>query len=75
MGNVRPDHVKKIAKEMIKSYPDKFTVDFESNKQLVSSLINVSSTGLRNRIAGYITRLMVISKTDESEGALEEETR
>lgn len=38
-------------------YPDKFTNDFENNKKAVESLTTVSSPKIRNRIAGYVTRL------------------
>jgi small subunit ribosomal protein S17e len=49
--------VKRIARELVERFPDKFTTDFETNKKLVESLTNISSTKLRNRVAGYITRL------------------
>ena len=81
MGKVRPERVKKIAKEMLKRYPDKFTTDFENNKKILGSLSKISSVRLRNRIAGYITRLVAISKAAEkaeaeeaAEGEAEEET-
>jgi len=57
-GKVRTELVKKIARELVKRFPDKFTTDFETNKKLVEFLTNISSTKLRNRIAGYITRLV-----------------
>jgi small subunit ribosomal protein S17e len=38
-------------------FPDKFTTDFENNKKLMNALTNISSTKLRNRVAGYITQL------------------
>lgn len=66
MGNVRPERVKKIAREMVKRHPDKFTTDFESNKKVLQSLSNISSVRLRNRIAGYITRLVAITKAAET---------
>jgi len=47
---------------MLKRHPDKFTTDFESNKKLLESLSKISSIRLRNRIAGYITRLVAITK-------------
>ena len=56
-GKVRTELVKRIARELVKRFPDKFTTDFETNKKLVESLINISSTKLRNRVAGYITQL------------------
>jgi small subunit ribosomal protein S17e len=58
LGKVRPEYVKKIARELLKMYPDKFTVDFQSNKEAVASLTQISSSKLRNRIAGYLTSLV-----------------
>ncbi|DAC72312.1 MAG TPA: 30S ribosomal protein S17e [Thermoplasmata archaeon] len=59
MGNIRQTHIKSVAIELVKKYPDKFTGDFQSNKENVDLLIIVSSNLLRNRIAGYITRYVV----------------
>ncbi|NIU38401.1 30S ribosomal protein S17e [Candidatus Bathyarchaeota archaeon] len=67
MGKVRPERVKKIARELVKRYPDKFTTDFEDNKKLVESFVKISSTKLRNRIAGYITRLIAITHAAQDE--------
>lgn len=52
LDKVRPEHIKRISKELLEKFPDKFTTDFENNKKLVEALTNVSSTKLRNRIAG-----------------------
>lgn len=60
LGNVRPEKIKKIARELIKKYPDKFTTNFEENKKILSSLAAFPSIRLRNSVAGYITRLMSI---------------
>lgn len=54
---MRTELVKRIARELVERFPDKFTTDFETNKKLVESLTNISSTKLRNRVAGYTTRL------------------
>lgn len=67
MGKVRPEKVKSTARELVKRYPDKFTTDFEDNKKLVESLVNISSIKLRNRIAGYITRLLAVTEAAETE--------
>jgi len=56
-GKVRTELVKRIARELVERFPDKFTTDFENNKKLLESLTNISSKNLRNRVAGYITRL------------------
>ena len=71
MGKVRPERVKKIAKELLKRYPDRFTTNFENNKKLLGSLSKISSVRLRNRIAGYITRLVAITKAAEKAEAEE----
>lgn len=62
MGKVRPEQVKKIARELVSRFPDRFTADFEENKKIVETLIETSSSKLRNRIAGYVTRLVSTSK-------------
>ena len=66
MGKVRPEKVKKIARELVKRYPNQFTTDFENNKKLLASMATIYSSKLRNLIAGYITRLVVISKAAEA---------
>ncbi len=67
MGKVRTERVKRVARELVKRYPDKFTTNFEDNKKLVKSLAKISSTKLTNRIAGYITRLLAAAQPTEAE--------
>jgi len=67
LGKVRPERVKKIAKELVKRYPKRFSTSFESNKKLLSSIANIYSPKLRNRIAGYVTRLVAIATAAEVE--------
>ena len=58
MGKVRPEHVKRISRELVERFPEKFTRDFENNKKLVEALTNINSKKLRNRVAGYTTQLV-----------------
>jgi small subunit ribosomal protein S17e len=67
LGKVRPDQVKKAAREILTRYSDRFTTNFEENKRALGPLAHVYSPRMKNRIAGYITRLMVISKHAETE--------
>lgn len=60
MGKVRTDTVKRISRELIRRYPARFAGDFESDKQAVNELVVTQSKRLRNRIAGYVTRLKVV---------------
>jgi small subunit ribosomal protein S17e len=57
LGKVRTEQVKRIARELLDRYPSKFSTDFEKNKQFVTELTNITSTKLRNRVAGYTARL------------------
>lgn len=56
MGRVRPTYIKRVAIELVRSYPDRFTDDFDHNKVVVNELTDVSSITMRNRITGYVTR-------------------
>lgn len=56
MGNIRPTYIKRVALELLRLYPDHFTADFEHNKRRVSELTDVTTSMMRNRIAGYVTR-------------------
>jgi small subunit ribosomal protein S17e len=60
LGKVRTDTVKRISRELLKRFPDRFTGDFESDKKMVNDLVTTPSKRLRNRIAGYITRLKMV---------------
>jgi len=62
MGKVRPAYIKRTARKLLEIYPDKFTDDFETNKRLVQELTDITSKTVRNRVAGYITRLVKVEK-------------
>ncbi|MFC6785478.1 30S ribosomal protein S17e [Halobaculum halobium] len=53
---IKPKYVKQLATLLLEKYPQSFNTDFETNKENVTKLTNVESKGVRNRIAGYITR-------------------
>ena len=57
MGNIRPTYIKRVAYELLRRHPDEFTVEFNHNKEKVDKLTDVESQTLRNKIAGYVTRL------------------
>ncbi len=58
MGKVRTKLVKRLAEELVYTYPDKFTADYEHNKKMVDLLVSGLSKRMRNRVAGYITHLL-----------------
>ena len=60
LGKVRTDTIKRMSRELLRRFPNRFTGEFESDKQAVNELVVTPSKRLRNRIAGYITRLKVV---------------
>lgn len=60
MGKVRTETVKRASRELLRKFPDRFTGDFEADKQAVNDLVVTPSKRLRNRIAGYVARLKVV---------------
>jgi small subunit ribosomal protein S17e len=58
MGNIRTSFVKRTSRELIETYEGTFTTDFDENKILVEKFTTVSTKHLRNKIAGYVTRLV-----------------
>ena len=60
LGKVRTEVVKRAARELLERFPGKFASEFEPNKLAVNELLRAPSKRLRNRIAGYVTRLKMI---------------
>ena len=50
MGRIRPTYIKRVSIELLNKYPQAFSKDFEANKEMVSTLTDVSSVKMRNRI-------------------------
>lgn len=74
MGKVRTEHIKRIAKELIRRFPNRFSHDFENNKRIVDTLTQGATTKVRNQIAGYITHVFAgTQKTSSNETAEEGE--
>ncbi|MFQ5820176.1 MAG: 30S ribosomal protein S17e [Candidatus Heimdallarchaeota archaeon] len=58
MGKVRPTAIKRASQELVELYADRFSIDFEENKKVIDELAEIGSKKVRNRTAGYVTRLM-----------------
>ena len=52
------DRIKRLSMIVLKDNKAKFGVDFNENKKILDSLSTITSKALRNRVAGYITRLL-----------------
>lgn len=49
--------MKRLARELYSADEERFEDDFDTNKQELHELEEFESKKLRNRVAGYITRL------------------
>jgi len=58
LGQVKNVFIKHLAKDLIEKYPDKFTKDFEKNKEELDKLIRLESKKVRNKVAGYLVHMM-----------------
>jgi small subunit ribosomal protein S17e len=62
MGKVKTEQVKRLAKDLIAKFPDKFSTSFDDNKRMVSALTKGATTRVRNQVAGYITRTCTLNQ-------------
>jgi small subunit ribosomal protein S17e len=49
------NRIKRISTELLEKHPEKFGLEFDSNKKALNDLATVRSKVLRNELAGYIT--------------------
>jgi small subunit ribosomal protein S17e len=49
------NRIKRISMQLLEKYPDKFGLDFDTNKHVISEIAIIRSKVLRNELAGYIT--------------------
>jgi small subunit ribosomal protein S17e len=60
--------VKRISSDLVERYPSSFSTEFEQNKQFLNEVGIDVSKKLRNKIAGYVTRIMKIQKSSRDVG-------
>jgi len=73
LGKVKTEHIKRLAKELMERFPDKFSSNFDDNKHAVDDLTEGATTKVRNQVAGYITHTISLTQTDSSSENVEEE--
>lgn len=59
MGRVRTKTVKRAARQIVEKYYQKLTRDFQINKKISEEVASIPSKRLRNKIAGFVTHLMI----------------
>ncbi|XHH07985.1 MAG: 30S ribosomal protein S17e [Candidatus Bathyarchaeia archaeon] len=63
LGKVKTEQIKRTGKELMTRFPNKFSSNFDDNKKLVNTLTTGTTTRVRNKVAGYITRTVALSET------------
>jgi len=58
MGKVRTKTIKKSSRRIIERYYPRLTLDFHTNKRICDDIAEIPTKRMRNKIAGYVTRLM-----------------
>lgn len=58
MGRVRQTYIKRLAKDLVSADEERFSEDFDENKQELKEMEEFNSKKLRNRVAGYIVRVV-----------------
>ena len=52
------DIIKRLSNEVLNEYSERFGTDFATNKQTLNEITIIRSKGLKNEIAGYITKML-----------------
>lgn len=73
MGKVKTEQIKRLAKELLERFPDKFSNNFDANKHAVDALTQGATTKVRNQVAGYITRTVGLTQADSESETVDEE--
>ena len=70
------DRVRRISEELLGKYHDSFGTDFQKNKEQLQVVAVIRSKMLKNRIAGYITKMRVkeVAEDEEEAGEASEES-
>ncbi|RMF55398.1 30S ribosomal protein S17e [Candidatus Woesearchaeota archaeon] len=63
MGRIKTKLIKRITLELFEEHGDKFSEEYEKNKQKLTEFVDLPSKKMRNIIAGYLTRLVKNNKT------------
>ena len=66
MGKVKTEQIKHLGKELMLRFPTKFTTNFDENKHAVDELTKGTTTPVRNKVAGYITRTNALAQASSA---------
>jgi small subunit ribosomal protein S17e len=53
---IKPSYIKTLGLELLAKNREKFTSNYDENKQALTGIAIIESKRVRNRVAGFITR-------------------
>lgn len=53
---IKPTYIKALGLELLQNYGNRFSNNFDENKQIVAEVTTIESKRVRNRVAGFVTR-------------------
>ncbi len=59
------NRVRRLSTKLLEEFPDRFTGDYEKNKEVLAEVALIRNKRLRNEIAGFLTSSLSESKTEE----------
>ncbi len=68
MGRIKTAQIKRVTRELMELHGSEFTDNFERNQEIVGKLISTPSKKLRNKIVGYVTKIVGRNKKLEEGG-------
>jgi len=72
LGKIRPRYIKRIARKLLAEYGHLITDDFEENKRILNMIAEIRSKRVRNRVAGYLVRLVKLGREEYATPTAEE---
>ena len=68
------DRIKRLSYEVLETHKSKFGEDFADNKKILDQISVIRSKGLKNEVAGYITKFIKKEIRDEKTKQLQIES-
>ncbi|MCK5699332.1 MAG: 30S ribosomal protein S17e [Candidatus Aenigmarchaeota archaeon] len=58
IGAIKQRYIKGAAKKLVENFPERFSKDFNKNKEVIKELDIVESSHVRNKIAGSVVHVV-----------------
>ena len=66
------DRVRRISDEIVQKFPGLFGTDYQANKEQLNKVALIQSKMVRNKVAGYITKMNGRAAREDAEKAAQQ---